>query len=761
MLRRIAIGVSIVACGCQTQSIACPEPSVSATPEKDPLGFWSAAEQPGPNLLSSIKTKSAASRIAGQRGYRLDGARMVARLRTTDRERPEETAEITLPHPDGRVHRYRASETVVMAASLEERYPEIHSYDLVEAQDGTRGSAVWTAHGLNAVFQTRSGAAQIEAMEDGLYRVYLLACVGPMNPEETRRHDFAEQVAEHAEPAIRDTPAPVMPDTSRFAPRRFEIVIATETHYTEHIVRSHGHDPDDMDADTEKDFVFPYMVDLLNQLNFIYSTNLGVTFYYHPAERDWLYTSRVNPWAGSCGVSGLGIASENNSRVQIDTSTLWSGNMPDLATVLIECDGVSDSTHSYSHWRGLCGWFRAESAVLTGVDIGHPNLRYFIAHELAHLLGASHTFAKDHHATNGDRHYEPGCGSTIMGYGGIVGECRDGDQAYENYVGLSAGDYFSAYSIAEMQSFIADKAADGCGVAAHPEVIAARPEVASALPSQARIPARTPFYLRVNVSAAPSYWLGDAPGYRDDTSSFDVAFDQVDDGCVLCNDGTPFAQDTGGDAIVRSRIFRGVRSPSGQTISITRYVPDFADLTAIADPSVSTARPEELLPQTDRMMNFVASVRAQHGYGATTGTAAMRLRVDGGERVGFGFTANPPAASCGDRLELAWNVAGTGDSEEYGARNVRFKLCVKECSNPDNYDVVLADENGSSLFANTGRAEVVVPRLPHDSDAARILIENQAATFFNVTRVDMTYRRCEPEMATAATATTAELAMPR
>ena len=56
-------------------------------------------------------------------------------------------------------------------------------------------------------------------------------------------------------------------------------------------------------------------------------------------------------------------------------------------------------------------------------------------------------------------------------------------------------------------------------------------------PQGARIPANTPFYLTMTHSA-------DA-----EASSVDVSVDEMDDGCPLCNDGTPFGSDNGADAM--------------------------------------------------------------------------------------------------------------------------------------------------------------------------------------------------------------------
>jgi len=200
---------------------------------------------------------------------------------------------------------------------------------------------------------------------------------------------------------------------------------------------------------------------------------------------------------------------------------------------------------------------------------------------------------------------------------------------------------------------------------------------------------------------------------------------------------------------VRSRFYGGVPASVG---SFVRYVPDFADLVAIADPAVSSARPEELLPQGDRALHFIGSVRAQHVAAATVGAAAIAVRaVERPGSDGFRFTSSPAIANCGDTVELDWDDAGTALDAGFDAAHVRFKLCLEGCDVPSHYDVLLSDGQGSSLFANNGHATIAVPSLPRSSSSARILIENEGATFFNVTRADLEYRRCEQGVAQSPT----------
>src|SRR5690606_11483810 len=67
----------------------------------------------------------------------------------------------------------------------------------------------------------------------------------------------------------------------------------------------------------------------------------------------------------------------------------------------------------------------------------------FVAHEMGHQFGANHTWSFESEGTLVQA--EPGSGSTIMGYAGIVGA---------NNVALHGEDYFHYYSIFQIMEYV-------------------------------------------------------------------------------------------------------------------------------------------------------------------------------------------------------------------------------------------------------------------------------------------------------------------
>jgi len=276
----------------------------------------------------------------------------------------------------------------------------------------------------------------------------------------------------------------------------------------------------------------------------------------------------------------------------------------DLAQVLGHAGGPWPSGASFV--SNLCTEDKGGSAV-TGPD---PGANWFMvkimAHEIGHMLGATHTQDAD---CNRDptTPYEPGSGSTIMSYGG---KCPPWD------VVSWADPYFHSASIEQMVA--GWMAAPTCGTA---EATGNRVPTASAGPDYT-IPRQTPFVL-VGGGFDPDPW---------DTLTY----------CWEEMDKAPASHDSTIGPLFRSR------PPS---LSPSHAYPAFTTV-------LSNAKdPYEELPPVDRSMRFRLTVRDNHQGTGGVAWDEMIVTVSG---PSF-FVTSPhggEAFSSGQDIPVTWNVGG-------------------------------------------------------------------------------------------------------
>lgn len=164
----------------------------------------------------------------------------------------------------------------------------------------------------------------------------------------------------------------------------------------------------------------------------------------------------------------------------------------------IGCIGSNDiSTTSYTTASGGCGYAYISPNNYKGSGITAPadaspkgdtfDIDY-VAHEMGHQLGDSHTYS--FYETYLNKEMEPGSGSTIMGYAGITGANTD--------VQAHSDPYFHSASIDQVQAVLAATAVD---VETN---ITNNTPVVTAMPTTYTIPKSTAFVLTA-VATDPDY----------------------------------------------------------------------------------------------------------------------------------------------------------------------------------------------------------------------------------------------------------------
>ncbi|MBB5209510.1 reprolysin-like metallopeptidase [Chiayiivirga flava] len=419
------------------------------------------------------------------------------------------------------------------------------------------------------------------------------------------------------------------------------------------------------------------MVASINRVNEIYETDLAVRLVLVADNDQLVYTdAATDPYTNG---NAAALLDENQLNL---TNTLGNGaydigHVFGTGNVGRASIGVTCKTGSKA--RGATG--RANPQ-------GDPFDVDFVAHEIGHQFHANHTFNGSSGSCGGSNRvassaFEPGSGSSIMGYAGLCG--AQNLQAHSD-------PYFHAHSLAEMQAEIA---ADTCDAELPADNKAA---LVDTLPEHT-IPARTPFALRASASDAD----GDALTY---------AWEQLDLGPV--QDGAqPDATATDGPLL---RSWPPTPDPE-------RMVPNLATLLG-APPAKG-----EVLPQATRTLAFRASVRDNHPGGGSVNHADTTVHVvDTGAAFAI-LAPNAPdtAWTCGRDEIVHWDVAGTAQAPI---------ACAA-------VDVLLSTDGGvafdrvlASGVPNSGSAVLRVPFAPGAN--ARLQVRCSDNIFFAINAADFT-----------------------
>ncbi|UYZ57488.1 reprolysin-like metallopeptidase [Hymenobacter latericus] len=312
----------------------------------------------------------------------------------------------------------------------------------------------------------------------------------------------------------------------------------------------------------------------------------------------------------------------------------------------------------------------------------------FVAHEMGHQFGASHTFNSNEAGNcnpgtrSGSAAYEPGSGSTIMSYAGICSPQN---------LQANSDAYFHTRSYDEILDHVTNRGA--CAATAN---TGNRPPVANA-GADYTIPKGTPFELTGTASDAD----GDALTY---------CWEEFDLGPA----GNP--NQPQGDA----PIFRSFPPTANPTRVFPRLGALLGNLSTIG----------EVLPQYGRMLNFRLTVRDNRAGGGGVNYDAVRVPV--ADNAGP-FIVTSPNANVTWRTtvpqQVTWDVANTTAAPVSAAR----------------VDILLSVDGGLTYpytlaagTSNDGAEQVTVPAGVPASGQVRLKVKGTGNIFFDISDQNFT-----------------------
>lgn len=317
-------------------------------------------------------------------------------------------------------------------------------------------------------------------------------------------------------------------------------------------------------------------------------------------------------------------------------------------------------------------------------------------HEFGHQFGATHTFNGPDAARVQSTAYEPGSGSTLMSYAGILPPDFQ-EPPVGNNLQNTPDDYFHAGSLDQIVDHL--ETLDASGVGTITTAVNQIPVVSAG--ADYTIPARTAFSLSATGSDAD----GDTLFYT---------FEQMDLGPAQNVD--PLDPDNGFSPLFRS-FEPSLADASG---TFTRVFPQISDILS------NSSTKGEQLPTTTRDLNFRATVRDQQG--GTSGDDVLISVIDTGSPFAITALNSTTTLPGGSSQEITWDVAGTTASTANGIDVGDVEILLST-------DGGLSFSHSLATTVNDGSHTVTLPNI--DATAVRFQVRAVGNIFFDISDANL------------------------
>ena len=629
---------------------------------------------------ASARTAAASSPLAAalssSRPLSLNVAGLRAALATAPLESQAKGRALVLelPLPNGTNGRFRVVEAPVMAPALAAQFPDIKTYVGVGVDDSNASVRLdLTPRGFHAqVLSATTGTFYIDPTTYTTTQRYLSFWKRDM-PGRSFECDVIDNAARQDAAASRAgsalrTNGPVL--------RTYRLAMAATGEYT--AFHSQGL-PAGSTAAQKIAAAQAAIVTSVNRVVGVYEKELAVRLVLVANNSTLVYADpATDPYTNANTSNALLAENQTNVDALIGSANYDVGHVFSTASGGVAGLGVVCRTGQKA--RGTTG---TSSPIGDAFDID------YVAHELGHQFGGSHTFNGNAGSCAGANRsaayaYEPGSGTTIMAYAGICGAA--------NNLQPNSDPYFHVASYEQILTYLATTS---CGVTT---ATGNAPPLVT-LPANGKVlPISTPFKLTANA-------------FDPDNDALTYCWEEYDLGAT----GSPTTAQTANATIPIFRTFN-------PTASGTRYFPRLPSLVN------NTTVLGERLPTVTRALKFRVTVRDQNNgsQGIIGGVNSSDIVTLSSTSTAGPFLVTAPNATGiswagGSSQAITWDVAGTtGNGVNCATINLRLST-----DGGLTYPTLLL-----SGTANDGTETVTLPNVA--TTTARLMVEAADNYFFDI-----------------------------
>lgn len=667
----------------------------AASAQTSPDAVWTAVDE------NSIAGRSVERQVdpVRYRTFRLNKSAVIPILNAAPREFSEGSrfmqTVLTLPMPDGKFSRFFIEHSLIVEPGLLEKYPELGRTYIGRGIDDPQATVRLDLlpQGFHAMVLSPKGTVLIDPYAQGDTENYLTYFKRDVPRRGAFQCDFDELKAfndlftvdgdAHRE-LIPDAASPEVTSGSQL--RTYRLALAASNEYT--VVVGGNTVAGALAAE----------VLIMNRVNGVYERDLAIRMVM-VANNNLITFAGDNLVCG--GTNSDPCTSANDPYTNNNGSTMLSQNQTKIDAVIGTAN--YDIGHVFSTGGGgvaqlavPCGSSKARGVTGLPNPVGDPFAIDYVAHEMGHQWGGSHTMNGCNRTASAA--YEPGSGITIMAYAGICGS--------QDLAGNSI-DTFHVKSLEQIVGYSQTSFGNTCAVTT--PTLNTPPSVSIVGGPSFNIPKGTPFSLTATGSDAN----GDSLTY--DWQEYDLGSSAA---------GMVPNSDSDGNARPLFRNFLPTANGS-RTFPQIQHILSTANVPPATTDGFLTG---EILPAISRTMNFQVVARDNRANGGGINTATATVVVDGASGP-FAITAPNTGVSwaANSSQTVTWNVAGSS-AAPVNASNVRILF--------SNDGGVTFPTVISASTANDGSELITVPNTT--TTTARIKVEAVGNIFFDISDVNFT-----------------------